>query len=108
MPVHAVREGIEMTDEAPVQPRTVRFGPDDIKVTDPANIQPVSAEAMTELRFHNGVFAISLASIVLDGTGPAELRVCARLRIGREVLADLQAAIQGQLDRLEQAKQSAN
>lgn len=80
--------------------RTVKFGPDTLEITDP--------EIVTEVRLMNGVFAVSLASAIVDGSGPPEARICVRLRFTPEVGAMLQTMMSEMLANAAQAKQAAN
>jgi hypothetical protein len=94
--------------DADARRSTVQFGPDLLEISDPMLVQPVSAEVITELRFHNGVMAISFGTIVVDGAGQPEVRVCARLRLTNEVLSDVSAMIERHFQAVAAAKQQAN
>lgn len=79
-----------MTDEMPIAgDKTIMLGGNRIPVTDPASVQPVCADAITELRLIGNVAAISFGAYIYDGNGPAEVRTCARIRVTLETLGDI-------------------
>lgn len=96
------------TSRVSIRKPTIRVGQDDIEVTDPACLQPVSAEVITEVRVFNATAIVSFASFIHDGSGPPEARVCARLRIPLEVIAGVQTAIQRSLEDQDAARAKAN
>lgn len=87
---------------------TVRIGQTDTRVTDPLQVVPVSCEVVTDLRVIDSVLFLSLASHILDGTGPAEARIVARLRIPLATLSGIQAGVTKALEDIEQSRKAAN
>lgn len=79
-----------------------------IQVTDPYGVLPVSADLYTEAKLYNGVIAISFASIVTDGDGPPEARICARLRLTLSSAIALRKALEQALRQSMQGKGEAN
>lgn len=75
--------------------RTIRFGEVDLTITDPHTVMPVLVDLITEGRKMNEVVALSLATVVTDGSGPPEARICARLRMSVANAIDLRAMIDG-------------
>jgi hypothetical protein len=65
-----------MTDEP-----TIQVGEIPTRVTDPHAILPVSCDIIVEHRVLDGMLFLTLGSHLFDGTGPAEVRVVARLRM---------------------------
>jgi hypothetical protein len=59
------------------------------EIVDPDDILPVYADVVTEIRMFEGVFHLSLASVVVEGFNDDAVhtaRVCARLRIANPAL----------------------
>lgn len=86
----------------------ILYGDLRIEITEPVPVQPIWADAVTEIRVIDNVAFISLASIVTDGPDAREARVQARLRVPLATLYDLQRAVEGILSQVEQAKKNAN
>lgn len=90
------------------KPKTIALGANQIEITDPGQIQPVAADLMTEIRLHGTTVSVSFASYIVDGSGPPEARVCARLRLSLETISNFQQVLQQLLDEAGKARQSAN
>jgi len=97
-----------MSDDTRAGRRTILLGANHIEVTDPAHIQPVSADLITEIRLHGTTVSVSFASYIVDGGGPPEARVCARMRLSLETVSNFQQVLQQLLDESARARQSAN
>lgn len=105
MEIHVFGIGdIEMNSVSP----SIRVDGEDVPVTDPHHIVPVCAELITDIRVIDGTLFLSLASHVMDGTGPAEARVVSRLRMPLGVVSSINAALQNIQAGIEQAKKAAN
>jgi len=87
---------------------TIRVGEIDVRVTDPNSVIPVSCEFITDLRVIDGVLFLSLASHVVDGNGPPEARVVARLRIPLATLSGIQNGVTNVLAEIEKSRKAAN
>lgn len=94
--------------DSDVTEKRVRLGETTIVVTDPANVQPVAADLITEIRLVDNVAAVSFAAYIFDGDGPPEARVSARLRIPLEVMANVQSLIEGMIKNASEAREKAN
>ena len=55
--------------------KTLQIGNKVLEITDPLNIQPVSADVLTEHRLFSNLICVSFGNIVTDGTGGPEVRV---------------------------------
>lgn len=95
-----------MSDEV-AKPR-VQVGQIDVTVTDPLHVTPVVGDIITDLRIIDGVVWLSLGSYIMDGGGPPEVRVVARLRLTPSVVAGIQQGVSNQMAALEEAKKAAN
>jgi hypothetical protein len=75
--------------------QTVKFGNVTLPITDPRNIQAVSAEVIIEARTLSGVVAVGFATINVTGDAPTnpEAVVCARLRLSTASAFDLRNAL---------------
>ena len=91
---------------------TIRVGEIDTRLTDPNHLLPVSCDVLVEHRVIDGTLFLTLGSHLLDGTGPAEVRVVARLRLTLQmadgIYAATQRAIEAQRQAAEDAKKTAN
>jgi hypothetical protein len=87
---------------------TIKFGDAVLKITDPENIEPVSADLFTENRHYNGVVCLSFAYIAIDGDGPPEARVNSRIRLTLAGAADLRNALDQILKDVMPGKAKAN
>ena len=56
---------------------------------------PVSADLIIEARQMGGNIAISFATIVVDGNGPVDATVCARLRLSFALALELRNVLDG-------------
>lgn len=86
----------------------IQFGDRLLEVTDPACVQPVVADVVTDLRVIDGQVWLSVGYLFRDGDADPVARVNARLRIPLAVALDIQAGINTSLAALEEAKKSAN
>lgn len=82
----------------PQSEKTIKFGEIVLQITDPHNIQPVSADLYTESRFYNGIICLSFAHIVADGSSAPEARISARIRLTVAGAADLRNALDNLLN----------
>lgn len=89
--------------------RTILIGGRQIEVTEPEIIQTVVADLYTDVRLVNGTtFAVSFATIVREGDGEPEARICARLRISLETLGAIQRNLEAQIAAATKAQGPAN
>lgn len=91
-----------MTDEP-----TVQVGGVTTRVTDPHALTPVSADIIVEQRVIDGVLFLTLGSHLLDGSGPPEVRVVARLRLPLSLAELVHSSTQRILENLKQAAEEA-
>jgi hypothetical protein len=91
---------------------TVQVGESATRLTDPHSILPVSCDVIVEHRVIDGVVFLTFGSHLLDGSGPPEVRVVARLRLtlplAEAIAAGTQRIVEAQRQALEDAKKSAN
>lgn len=90
------------------QERVVTIGQQSVRVTDPLNVMPVAADAISEFRLIDNVIHVSLGSYIWDGSGPPELRVCARLRLPLDVASTIQSFASKAIDDAKKAREAAN
>lgn len=88
--------------------KSLVLGETAFKIVEVPAVSRVHADVYTEARIHNGTFHLSLATLVFDGTNQPEARVCARLAIPLETVANIQTAITAAMEMIEKAKQAAN
>lgn len=95
--------------QASSREKFIRFGDLTIQVTEPLPIQPVTADAVCELRLvGSDTIALGLVTLIRDGDGPPEARVCARLRLPLTTLADIQRGAIRLIENQTKAKAAAN
>ncbi len=84
-------------DQLTLPPKSVKRGRVTIEIKDPRAVQPVSADLIIEARQMGGNIAISFATIVVDGNGPVDATVCARLRLSFALANELRNVLDGVL-----------
>lgn len=87
---------------------TMKFGDLVFEITDPANVQPVSADVSTELREINGIICISFGAIVTDGDAPPKVVVNSRLRFTLPAALDFRNALDHALKQSTPSKEKTN
>ena len=92
-----------MTDVA-----TIKLGQTILEITNPNNIQPVSADILTEVRENNGVACLSFAAIITDGEAVARSEIVARIRLSLVAATALRSALDGLLKSSMPGKEAAN
>ena len=92
-----------MTDTA-----TIKFGGGVLEITNPRNVQPVSADLFTECREYNGIACLSFACIITDGDAEPRAEITARIRLTLVGIADLRNALDGLLKLAMPGKETAN
>jgi hypothetical protein len=89
--------------------KTVKFGNAVLEITDPGNIQPVSADLPTECRVYNGIACLSFAHLITDGdNAKPEARISARIRLTLAGAQDLRNMLDGLLQQEMPGKEKAN
>jgi hypothetical protein len=88
--------------------KTIQFGSSTLKITDPHNVQPVSADLPTECRVYNGIVCISFAYIITDGSANPEAQIGARIRLSLAGAHDLRNMLDGLLQQEMPGKEKAN
>ena len=78
-------------DQLTVPPKSVKRGRVTIEIKDPR------ADLIIEARQMGGNIAISFATIVVDGNGPVDATVCARLRLSFALANELRNVLDGVL-----------
>ena len=68
---------------------SIRVGDVATRVSDPHYLLPVSCDIIVEHRVFDGMPFLTFGSHILDGGGPPEVRVVARLRIPLSVVENL-------------------
>lgn len=80
-----------------------------LEITEPAPVPVLVVDFVTEIRvLPNGTVALSLGSAISDAGQSPEVRVCARLRLTMETLADIRGEVERQLAATEEARKAAN
>ena len=92
-----------MTDIA-----TIKFRNDVLEITNPRNVQPVSADLYTECRLYNGITCLSFASIIMDGDSKPRAEIVARVRLTAPSVAALRNAFEDMLKAMMPSKETAN
>lgn len=87
---------------------TVKIGQQILEITNPCNVQPVSADILTEIRENNGIACLSFAAVVVDGDAKAKAEIVARIRLSLGGVADLRNVLDGLLKNVMPGKESAN
>lgn len=91
---------------------TIRIGQIDTRLSDPLTILPVSCDVIVEHRVIDGLLHVTFGSHLFDGSGPAEVRVVARLRMSipmaEGIYATTQRILAAQREAAEEAKKTAN
>ena len=87
---------------------TVKFGQGVLEITNPRNIQPVSADLPTEIRNYNGIACLSFAAIISDGDAKPRAEITARIRLSLAGAADLRNMLDGLLRAAMPGKETAN
>jgi|SRR5258707_7444877 hypothetical protein len=87
---------------------TIKFGNEILEITDPLNIEPVSADVLTEGRVYSNVVCLSFAALVMDGDGKAGAHVTSRIRLTLPGAMDLRNILNGLLDQSMPGKDKAN
>jgi hypothetical protein len=91
------RDIVMSVDQLTPPPKSVKRGRVTIEIKDPRAVQPVSADLIIEARQMGGNIAISFATIVVDGNGPVDATVCARLRLSFALANELRNVLDGVL-----------
>jgi hypothetical protein len=87
---------------------SIKLGSEVLEITDPLNIQPVSADLFTESRVYSNVVCLSFAAIIIDGDGKAEAHVNSRIRLTLPGAMDLRNALDELLKQTMPGKENAN
>lgn len=89
--------------------KTIKFGNDVLELLDPQNVQPVSADFITESRVYSGnLVCLSFASVVWDGENKPEARISSRIRLTLIGAMDLRNALNDLLKEAMPGKDKAN
>jgi hypothetical protein len=88
--------------------KTLRVGDKVLEITDPLNIQPASADVLTEYRLFSNLICVSFANIVTDGSANPEVRVSARIRLPLTTATDLRNVLDELLRDAMPGKNKAN
>ena len=88
--------------------KTLRVGDKVLEITDPLNIQPASADVLTEYRLFSNLICVSFANIVTDGSANPEVRVSARIRLPLTAATDLRNVLDELLRDAMPGKNKAN
>jgi len=87
---------------------TILFAGNVLEITNPRNIQPVSADIYTEIRNYNGIACLSFACIIAEGTAKPRAETVARIRLTLAGASDLRNALDGLLAGAMPGKKGAN
>ena len=87
---------------------TIKFGGEVLEITNPRNVQPVSADLYTECRHYNGIACFSFAAIITEGEAKPRAETVARIRLSLAGAADLRNALDEMLKGLMPGKETAN
>lgn len=87
---------------------TIKFGEIALEVTDPTNVQPVSADVYTEGREMNGIVCLSFGAIIIDGDAQPRIVVNSRIRLTLPAALDLRNALTRLLEGSTPSKERAN
>jgi hypothetical protein len=87
---------------------TIKFGDKILEITDPRNVQPVSADLYTEIRDYHGILCLSFACLITDGDAEPRAEITSRIRLNLAGVVDLRNAIDGALKRVMPGKETAN
>ena len=87
---------------------TIPFGKDVLEITNPRDVQPVSADLYTECRLYNGIACMSFACIISDGDAKPRAEIVARIRLTIGGVADLRNAFDDMLKSVMPGKETAN
>jgi hypothetical protein len=87
---------------------TIKFGSDLLEITNPRNVQPISADLYTECRHYNGIACLSFAALIIDGGAKPRTEIVARIRLTLIGATDLRDALDGLLKSTMPGKQTGN
>jgi hypothetical protein len=79
-----------------------------VEIEDPAKVQPVWIDVVTEIRDINGGVAISLGTLIADGDGAPTVRVATRLRMSYSAAQSVSAMLNDMLRSLTPKKGKTN